>query len=157
MNKIIAASMAFTLSLSVCAARPVRGTYEVPVTGDIQPHSTFQVKFKADNYDRNPVSIEFPLPLELTGNQEYIHLSQSTPNSTIWNGPKVDATCAKEGRWFVCQMKFHDLPIDLARSQEVIANRYTDPAQAEGILEVVKRFSGEGIGVLRYKLRGRED
>jgi hypothetical protein len=138
----------------VLAARPIRGSYDVPVSDELRTFASFDVKFKSEEYERDPVQITFPLPVELTGIQNSISMKKSATDPRVWSGPLVDATCDKEGRYFVCQMQFSGLKLDELRAQELITRRNPDPAVADGIIQVSRRFGGEGIGILRYKLRG---
>lgn len=156
MRNLITVITLLIFSLSVVAGRPVRGTYEVPVSPELQQYSSFAVKFKSREYERNPVSITFPLPQELTGVQNFITMKKSDTDANQWSGKKVQAHCSTQDRYFVCQMKFSNLETDLVQATDIIRQNNPDPIHAEAIMEVVKKFSSEGIGVLKYKLRGRD-
>lgn len=137
-------------------ARPVRGTYEVPAPADLRNFSSFPVKFKSEEYDNGQKAITFPLPVELTG--KALSLSMAETNEPgVWKGPQVDGNCKKIGRIFECSMTFTDLEIDDAAVAEVLTKKHPLEADLQRALELSGRFKAEPAGILRYRLRGRED
>lgn len=151
-------SVAFLLSASSAfASRPIRGVYEVPVGEDLKSFAEYPVKFKSDNYEASPNELNFPLPAALTGQEQMIHLSRLTETSSVWKGPLAEADCHLIGRIFTCRVVFQGLPIDPVKMEEVIRQEYPEPVVAEGKLKVAMAFGGEPIGIIKYKLRGREE
>ena len=157
-------ALAFSLNLF---ARPVRGTYEVPVPEELKAFAQYPVKFKADNYEAIPQVLNFPLPQELTGIQQEIAISR-IENTDTWSSADATATCAKVGRYFRCEIKFHNLLSDLKSLEAHLKNTYLNPVEFQARLEVAKVFlageakksfksiQGEPFGILLYKLRGRD-
>lgn len=145
--------LACLLPLTVLA-RPVRGTYEVPAPEELKPFATFPVKFKSEEYDNGERAITFPLPAQLTG--ETLNLSMAETSPGIWTGDNITANCAQSGRFFECKMTFQNLPIDSAKVEEVLRQNYPLEADLRQAIELADRFKAEPAGILRYKLRGRD-
>lgn len=139
-------------------ARPIRGTYEVPVNSPkLKAFAKFPVKFESTNYDGGFEQLTFPLPEELTGVPLEISMEKN-PGSSKWIGPQVEADCSKEGRYFVCQMRFKNLPYNSAGVKNLMEAKFPgDQTSQELGQNVAEFFGGEPVGILRYKLRGRED
>ena len=139
-------------------ARPIRGTYEVPVElAELKPFAKFPVKFKSSNYDGGFEQLTFPLPVELTG--EVLEISMDkTPDTDRWLGPQVEANCSKKGRYFECQLRFKNLPYNLAGIRSLMEAKFPGDVNSQDLGQNVAEFFGaEPVGILRYKLRGRED
>lgn len=145
----------FCLIPLTALARPVRGTYEVPAPEELRAFSTFAVKFKANEYDNGERALTFPLPEELTGSP--LSLSMKETSSGNWEGDNVSANCAQTGRIFECKMTFENLPIDSAQVENVLKTKYPLEADLQRALELAERFKAEPAGILRYRLRGREE
>jgi len=147
----------FILIIPVSFARPIRGTYEVPVKSpELKSFSTFPVKFKSSTYDNGFESLTFPLPAELTGQGLQIQMEKTNVPGK-WMGPLVDADCAKIGRYFECQMRFRNLPFDEQGLIELMKEKFPGDESSQNLAkELAKVFGAEPAGILRYKLRGRE-
>ncbi len=151
-------SSLFFLASFAHANRPIRGTYEVPVkNGELAPYSIYDVKFKADTYEDNPEKIDFPMPATLVGVPKSIEMNKSSGlNGDVWVGPNVQGLCKTVGRYFTCNVRFSDLQIDSARVDMAIRSSYTNPEEIANRTLVARAFEGEPIGIIRYKLRGRD-
>lgn len=139
------------------ASRPVRGTYEVPVQNtELTSFASYPVKFKADNYQDVPTQIDFPLPEALVGETKIIQMSKSTENANVWTGENVLGVCSTIDRYFTCNVKFNNLNIDPNKVDAAVQSTYSTPNEVNNRIQVARIFDGEPIGILRYKLRGRD-
>lgn len=144
-------------SINSNAARPIRGTYEVPVTEDLQSHATYPVKYKADNYGQDPNTLTFFLPSALVGTQKLVTLTRDLangPQSTTWSGKNAQADCQNVERSFRCVVKFNDLAIIPEEVEAAVRAQFKLPEAIEGRIQVARVFEGEPIGIINYKLRG---
>lgn len=158
MNKISFFLLAcfLIIGFSAKAERPIRGTYEVPVTDELKSFASYPVKFKADTYQENPNQIDFPLPAALVGEETLVKMTRTDSTSDTWSGPNVLGQCQMIERYFTCKVKFNNLQIDTNKVEAVVSAQFPDATQTQGRLAVASLFHGEPIGILRYKLRGRE-
>lgn len=141
------------VSIEIHAARPIRGIYQVPTTSDLAAYSQYPVKFKSEAYEGITSKIDFPLPQDLTGVPQTITITKNNDGS--WSGPQTEGNCQVIDRHFQCTMKFHNLVFDETQATKFIQEKYS-PSEVQGRMEVFRRFSGEPIGILKYKLRGRD-
>jgi hypothetical protein len=143
------------ITVDALADRPIRGHYEVPTTPELKYVSRIPVKFKVDNYSEQNTRIEFPLPQELTGIPETISMQKFSENSNVWTGPKVNGECQVQERNFVCKMKFKNLNHSTIEAEKYILENYPQSELVDR-LNLANRFGGEPIGILSYKMRGRD-
>lgn len=142
---------------SVQAARPMRGIYSIPVEDPaLEPYAEFPVKFRSDVYDSDPNLLEFPLPVELVGVPTTIRMEkQEDPAAVTYVGDGAEGTCQRSGRWLVCRMSFTGLPFDPAAAEAAIDARF-GAGEAPLRKQVASVFRSQPIGILKYRLRGRD-
>lgn len=158
-SSILAVAIFFSLTLPALrsyAERPVRGVYAVPVDGNLTAYSKYPVKFKSNNYQTEPTHLDFPLPAALVGEEKIISLDKINETTGTFVGTNAKATCATSGRYFTCNVKFNDLAIDPQKVETAIKVTYASDTEASGRLAVARRFGSEPIGIISYKLRGRD-
>jgi len=163
----------FLLSTLSFAARPFRGSYEVPVNETNDPTGViknmdnrfYDIKFKSNVDDViNATSFDIQLPAELVGETQVLTLNRG--EGTEWSGDKIlQANCIEENiqlpgddeieNYFSCFLKMKEIPVDELKVEALMNSTQTDPALVSDKLAVTKIFSNELIGVLRYKMRGR--
>lgn len=143
-------------ALPALAERPVRGVYTVPVAQELAAFNSYAVQFKSDTYKQKPNEINFPLPSALVGEEMSIALKQDPKDLERWSGPNAEGTCKKVDRFFQCQLKFNDLTIDPAKVQASIQDQFKNEAEVAGRIKVAQQFGGEPVGIITYKLRGRD-
>ena len=146
----------FFAALSAFAGRPVRGVYTVPVAQELSAFNSYPVQFKSDLYKQKPNEMSFPLPATLVGEEINIEVSQDPNDLEHWSGPNADGTCKQIDRFFQCQLKFKDLTIDPVKVQSQITEQFKNQIEAAGRLKVAQQFGGEPVGIITYKLRGRD-
>ena len=146
----------FLLIISnISFARPIRGTYEVPISGELSKFASYDVKFKSNNYQTLPSTLSFPLPEELTGVPLSITMDR-LGNSHVWKGENGEGTCAIEGRYLKCTMHFQDLSFDPVKLSAILTNSYPDSTERNAKALIAEKFQSEPVGILIYKLRGRD-
>jgi hypothetical protein len=137
------------------AARPMRGTYSIPVQDPaLEPYSEFPVKFKADHYEAEPEVLEFPLPVELVGAATMIRLERLDPAAGTFIGEGAEGRCERSGRMLICHMAFSGLSFDSAGSDAAIDAQFGG-VEASSRKQVAAVFRSQPIGILKYRLRGR--
>ena len=141
-----------SVTIEALGARPIRGFYEVPTSEEFKHIARLPVKFKSDNYEELKTKIEFPLPQELTGVPQTVLMEKGEGNS--WSGPLVNGECETQGRFFICHMKFQNLNFSLDDAEAYITSKYPK-AEIKNRLSLAREFSGEPIGILTYKLSGK--
>lgn len=146
----------FCWAASAFAGRPVRGVYTVPVAQELSAYNSYPVEFKSENYEQKPNEMNFPLPTTLVGENILIEIKQDPNDPAHWSGPKADGLCKKVDRFFQCQLKFNDLAIDPVKVQAKIEEQFQNQIEKAGRLKVAQQFGGEPVGIITYKLRGRE-
>jgi hypothetical protein len=157
MRKSALMMMALLVAGSVQAARPMRGTYEIPVQDPaLEPYAKFPVKFKSEQYESDPNSLEFPLPEELVGTPTTIRMEKTDPATGTFVGEGAEGGCERSGRMLICRMAFSGLPFDPAASDALIDARF-GVAEAGFRKKVAEVFRSQPIGILKYRLRGRSD
>ncbi len=138
-------------------ARPVRGVYEVPVTNkELVEYASYPLKYESDEYGNFPKKMEFRLPAVLVGEETVVTMEKSDQSSDVWGGPNVNGECKKQGRYFICNVKFNGLKIDAQNALTAIKATYPTTNEIEGRFAVAQFFEGEPIGIIRYRLRGRD-
>lgn len=138
--------------------RPVRGVYEVPVPENLKEFATYPVKYKSDSYQANPINpdkVTFHLPATLVGEETVITMTKLEDQEGLWSGPNANADCATVGRNFKCTVIFNDLKMDPIKQEIAIRENFQTEAEIAGRMQVARHFSGEPIGIISYKLRGR--
>ncbi len=141
-------------SFSVLAEESIQVTYEVPVSDEtLKPFSTYQMKFNQDAYEKSPIRVKFPMPLELVGRDIPIELTKVEGEANLWTGPKAEAQCHEGDQDFICELKFHDLDLNDLETQKVIQATYKDSAEIAGRTAVALSFSTEPIGIVRLPLK----
>ncbi len=157
MKKIICSFFLFvSVTIPVAhAARPIRGSYEVPVSADLKSFATYPVKFEADNYQQDPNTIVFPMPSTLIGVEQNVKMSKVPGQTTAWEGPNVDGNCETIGRYFKCTIAFKALAIDQTKVEAAIRSTYQSDQEIAGRLRVADSFGSEPIGIITYKMRGK--
>ena len=151
----------FSSVVPAWAARPLNGEYTVPVADrpELKDAATFSVKLRPDRYETFPTTLEMPLPVELTGVAQTILLRQSGADADgvrRFESAQGDASCRKEGRTMVCEMAFAKLQRDPVALKALLETRAEAPDLIDQRMTVFRRFETEPIGVLSYKLRGRD-
>ncbi len=156
MNSIRWVVVLILLAGSAEAGRPMRGFYSVPVQEpELKPHAEYPVKFKADSYEADPTQLEFPLPVELVGQPVTIQMQTVDPAAGAFAGAGATGNCQKLGRTLECRIEFTGLPFDAAAAEAAIDARFA-PGEARLRKQVSAQFRSEPIGILSYRLRGRD-
>lgn len=140
------------------ASRPIRGTYEVPTEAALKPYSSYPVHFKGDDYDSNPSSISFPMPVTLVGQEKIVTLQKTATvlnGENVWVGLDASGTCQRTGRYFICNMKFQNPGVDIVKVEENLKLQFPNPVDVQNRLLVSGKFGNEPIGILTYKLKGK--
>ncbi len=144
----------FSSSVSY-AERPIRGTYEVPVSDNLKSYASYPVKFKSNNYQETPSTISFPMPSTLMGEETLVTMSKVEGQDTAWAGENVNGDCITIDRYFKCTVKFNNIAIDEEKLNTSIQQQYKTPEEKIGRTQVAMFFRDEPIGILIYKMRGR--
>lgn len=148
---------ALLTQISLASARPIRGFYEVPVKDpSLRQYAVYPVRYQPDMYEDVPTKMEFPLPAVLVGEQTFVQMEKVSQTSNTWTGPNVRGECKKEDRYFVCAVKFNDLNINPQKVISEIDANYSLPEEVTGRTAVAQFFEGQPIGIIRYRLRGRD-
>ncbi len=158
----------FFLALSICdlfAARPFRGTYEVPLSGNpnaekpADPENRFYpVKFKSNTNDVGSADVlELELPAQLVGSAFSFRMVKDNVSGE-WSGENVNrGQCVKEGRYYSCSLEMLNVPVDIVKVEEELnADLTLSPQQRADKLTMAKIFLDEHLGVLQYRMRGRD-
>lgn len=143
------------VSIFANAARPIRGTYQVPVADELKAFADYPVKFKADNYQDIPTTISFPMPSALLGEETIFTMSKVSDQSTEWAGENIKGNCETLGRYFKCTVQFGSLTVDPKKLETSINQQYTTSEEIAGRKMVALSFGAEPIGILIYKMRGK--
>lgn len=147
----------FILNQNNAFARPIRGEYVVPVSEEnknLEPFATYTVKYKADNYDANPNTLNFPLPATLVGEQKIITMNKIADTDNQWTGDNIEtATCQTTTGELACTIKFKNLNIDPVKVENQVNQSYS-AAEAPMRSKVALLFGDSPIGIIKYKLRG---
>lgn len=141
------------------AERPMRGTYSVPMPANPDgtvPANTYDVRFHSDTYDTAPMTLRFPMPAGLLGNETWVTFEREPQVDGQYKGINGTGHCQKIDRTLECTFRFDDLTPDL----QAVESYWRTQGVADGILNqrllVAEKFGGEPIGILKYKLRGRD-
>ncbi len=137
------------------AARPIRGTYSVPVSDELKQFASYDVKFKDADYQSLPSQINFPLPVDLVGEPINIFIAKEPGFENVWKGPLAQGVCTNENRNFTCRIEFIGLKFDQEKIISAVNSKYPSASERAGRLSVARHFSGEPIGIITYKLRGK--
>jgi hypothetical protein len=127
--------------------------YTIPVTKDSElPYSTFDLK----NYkvtlktldNTQEVQLTYTLPKEMVGVEKEITLNlvANMGSEKILAGPEASAKCS--GKWIQmkCEVRFHDLEIDLLKVEEVLKELGLSESEIRSRVDVLAKFSGDPIG-----------
>lgn len=131
------------IASSVSFASP-DAVYEVPGFSET-PYEIHRLKLEVDG---DQASIDYSLPLELTGAKNRIRAKGSLTDSgvAVLNGPHSDITCDLISK--KCDVRYNDLKIDLVRLKEILQARNFSPSERDTRLSISRKFSGDPIGVI---------
>jgi hypothetical protein len=75
-----------------------------------------------------------------------------------WSGENVNrGQCVKEGRYYSCSLEMLNVPVDIVKVEEELnADLTLSPQQRADKLTMAKIFLDEHLGVLQYRMRGRD-
>ncbi len=140
------------------ANRPFRGVYEVPtVTPDLRPFSSYPIRFESNTNDVMTANeLVLQLPEELVGSPYEFKISRA---NNEWSGPDVSAVdCQVISRDFVCRLAFHAVNVEMPLVEQNLRQMYPNMNEEtlSRYLKVSLQFSDEPIGILKYRLRGRD-
>lgn len=146
------------LSFDALANRPFRGVYEVPVSQpELKPFSSYPIKFESNTNDvMSADELILQLPSELVGHNFSFAIQKSEGQ---WSGQDVqNVDCQVIERDFVCHLAFHPIVVDEVLVEESLRKLYPSINEETlgRYLEVSSKFSDEPIGILKYRMRGRD-
>lgn len=158
----LCASIFFSISVislvAFSSGRSIKGVYKVPLSIEnkyLEPYASYPIKLNYENYNKAPDSLTFPLPATLVGEEKIININKVPGSDNQWVGNNVESgTCAQENRELTCTLKFKDLNIDPAKLKLAIEQNYS-PVEAANRQAVAELFGNEPLGIIIYKLRGR--
>lgn len=135
------------LAASVGFGKSPNAVYEVPgfEETDLSMYDLYSLKLEING---DQVSIDYSLPLELTGAKNRIRAVGTLvdKNTAILKGPHSDLTCNLAAK--KCDVRYNDLTIDHSLVKEILQSQNLQPSEVQTRLEITRKFSGDPIGVI---------
>lgn len=141
------------------AERPVRGTYTVPMKAGPDgsaPLNSYDVRFHSDTYSESPNTLKFPMPAGLLGTEVWVSFDRDPQVTGRFVGEHGEGHCTNADRFLECTFTFTQLTPDLKAVESFWREQGLDNTVVDQRIAVAAKFGGEPIGVLRYKMRGRD-
>ena len=132
--------------------------YKIPsMVNEDQNFATYQLTdyqvevFAAE--ENKPSTLTYTLPKEMVGTATTIELQliASRDGEKYLAGEHAAAKC--QGPWsqMKCEMRFHDLNVDLIAVEKVLQERGASESEINTRLQILSRFSGDPIGFTETK------
>jgi hypothetical protein len=124
--------------------------YIVPIeSADLQPYATHTFQIRRRQTDQGVRTMDYDLPVELTGVAQEIDLLEVSPNR--FEGAHAVADC-QELPEFNCKLTYRNLSVDAPNAESTLLQRYNG-AELAGRTAISRSFrgSGEPIGILKVR------
>jgi hypothetical protein len=157
MKKLIHAVVLFyvtVFSATVANAYSSKGFYQVPVKERaLKKSAVYEIEYNDSDF-ANLGQVQFVLPSTLTGDNKVFSMKRVNKVSGAFVGENVDGLCTldKEESIFSCLVVLRKLNIDAAMVEKSIREKFQSESEIKNKILVAKKFSGEPIGILHYKV-----
>ena len=99
-------------------------------------------------------TLTYTLPAEMIGSPTKIELQliATHQGEKYLAGEKATAKCNGPWNQLKCEMRFHDLNVDLIAVEKVLQERGASESEINTRLQILSRFSGDPIGFTETKM-----
>lgn len=127
--------------------------YIIPVTSPLEAHYShyklqdYQVRIY-DSSESKKSQLKYTLPAEMIGEFKEITLDlvANHDGEKFLSGEFATAKCLGAWNELKCEMRFHDLPIDLTLVETNLREKGVLESEIKTRLQILSRFSGDPIG-----------
>lgn len=135
------------LIATVSFAKSPDAIYEVPGFEDTDL-SMYDIHSLKLDIEGDQVSIDYTLPLELTGVKNRIRAEGTLVDAVtaVLKGSNSDLTCNLFAK--TCDVRYRNLMIDPVLVKERLQSQNMHPVEIETRLAITRKFSGDPIGII---------
>jgi hypothetical protein len=154
MNMLIRIFIACLIAFMTTSVFAAKGFYVVPMEDQsLFSSSVYEIDYSVVEF-KNLNRFQFTLPKTLTGIEKKFVVERSDTENSTFVGKNVNALCTldKEESIFSCQMNFENLNINDVLVEIAVKDKFKDQSEIERRLKVARKFSGDPIGTLHYKV-----
>lgn len=156
-------TLCFLVALSAPAFGDERstGNYNVPVEEcELVNSSDYTTNYRYNLEDGKVTRMKYTLPLELTGVENRVSITETPEEGFPWSGANARGSCQQVEGKFSCDLIYdaEDLVFDIEKTEEVIRTKFAGNAlEIDRRLEVAERFRSEPRGTTSFPIESASE